>query len=980
MTEHQNHHRSKRSRRARDEDDFHFMPKEFEEEPLLINNLPTLPQSFQEIGVTELLEQDSRPTFVLDLQPSEAQASRVMNVVFCNKSLRFFDSLRKVVLAETFYPTPPVSSDPSPPSQGFSSLAEVEFREWATSVCDWDGYADGYLPRHTFRGMYWSSATLRKRWRIISASQVPNQRRQSHGTPRSSRSSSRSTSTSRSSACDTDTTEEDSLQQQLADSESKFRVLTELNPVGMYYLSPDGNILYANDMWYEITGHPRGLEGEMSFMNVISESSHPKITEEWETLTTKRGRRVFELKLRHPWIDETTGEARQKWILASCDQEFDEFGNLKSIMGCITDISAQKHIEASAVERANLIEKLALRTQEAEQHERNFQQMAELAPCGMFTLDDQGTITWANPQWYEMTGHPRNAEEHYPMSFLNSIEIQDHKAFRTGWESLTIAKEEVTAEFRLKKPWVTQDHDKPVRDSTWILFLGIPQLDGDGNVTKVLGCTTDISHFKWAESVQLKSRLQAEEAKKQQESFIDMTSHEMRNPLSAITLCADGIANSLMEYKAAKDRSAILSDELIDDNLEAAQTIVICAQHQKRIIDDVLTLSKLNAAMLQVTPAQVQIEQTVRRTLKMFAGELQDGRIMTTFVVEPAFNDTKIDWVFCDPVRLTQVFINLLTNAIKFTKPEDVRHIKIYLSASVGRPPRDTLQDIQWFPSKDCQSKQDLTLSPEWGTGQPVYLYFAIRDTGRGLDEDEKSKLFHRFSQANPRTHVQYGGSGLGLFISRELTELQGGEIGVASKAGKGSVFAFYIKARRSTGPQLEGHLSSKAEESGTTIDSPIPHLLPLNLSRPRRNYHILLVEDNLINQKVLSKQLRTVGCTVHVANHGGEALDFLSRTTLWKASASSESDPGHQNQKIDLTIILMDLEMPIMDGLTAARAIRDLEREGKITHVPIIAVTANTRLEQIEVALEAGMDDIVPKPFHIPDLMQKADKFVSIS
>lgn len=138
----------------------------------------------------------------------------------------------------------------------------------------------------------------------------------------------------------------------------------------------------------------------------------------------------------------------------------------------------------------------------------------------------------------------------------------------------------------------------------------------------------------------------------------------MRNPLSAITLCADGIANSLLDYMALKEKSTAVLDELIDDNLEAAQTIVICAQHQKRIIDDVLTLSKLNAAMLQVTPAQVQVEQIVRRTLKMFAGELQDGKILTTFVVEPAFHDAKIDWVFCDPVRLTQVFINLLTNVL----------------------------------------------------------------------------------------------------------------------------------------------------------------------------------------------------------------------------------------------------------------------------------------------------------------------------
>jgi PAS domain S-box-containing protein len=169
--------------------------------------------------------------------------------------------------------------------------------------------------------------------------------------------------------------------------------LCRLNPVGMYYLSPDGNIVYANDMWYEITGHPRGLEGEMSFMNVISESSHPLITKEWEILTTEKGKRTFELRLRNPWYDEA-GNPKQKWILASCDQEFDEEGNLKSIMGCITDISIQKQAEEDALERANLVETLALRTQEAAQHERNFNQIAELAPCGMFTCKDIWGVNW----------------------------------------------------------------------------------------------------------------------------------------------------------------------------------------------------------------------------------------------------------------------------------------------------------------------------------------------------------------------------------------------------------------------------------------------------------------------------------------------------------------------------------------------------------------------------------------------------------
>ena len=111
-----------------------------------------------------------------------------------------------------------------------------------------------------------------------------------------------------------------------------------------------------------------------------------------------------------------------------------------------------------------------------------------------------------------------------------------------------------------------------------------------------------------------------------------------------------------------RDPTAIISQELVESNLDAAQTIVLCAQHQKRIIDDVLTLSKLNSNLLHVTPVQVQVEATVRRTLKMFESELQAHNIQMTFEVEPSYTDAKIDKVFCDPVRLTQIFINLLTN------------------------------------------------------------------------------------------------------------------------------------------------------------------------------------------------------------------------------------------------------------------------------------------------------------------------------
>jgi len=250
------------------------------------------------------------------------------------------------------------------------------------------------------------------------------------------------------------------------------------------------------------------------------------------------------------------------------------------------------------------------------------------------------------------------------------------------------------------------------------------------------------------------------------------------------------------------------------------------------------------------------------------------------------------------------------------------------------------------------------------------------------LTEHERKLLFQRFSQASPRTHVQYGGSGLGLFISRELTELQGGQIGVASKAGVGSTFAFYVKARHCDSPESpefippivgdprphtktnsEKTLSSRKRGSIASSRSPEPRSQsPLHGLK-----HILIVEDNLVNQKVLSKQLRSAGCVVSVANHGGEALEYLKTSHFWK---------GQELTGKELSVVLMDLEMPIMDGLTCVKEIRKLQDESMIIgHVPVIAVTANARSEQIATAKEAGMDSVVTKPFRIPELMPELDR-----
>ena len=206
------------------------------------------------------------------------------------------------------------------------------------------------------------------------------------------------------------------------------------------------------------------------------------------------------------------------------------------------------------------------------------------------------------------------------------------------------------------------------------------------------------------------------------------------------------------------------------------------------------------------------------------------------------------------------MLINLTTNAIKFTTTEETRTIKVVLSASRERPSANPAPTVSYFPMR--ARRTDQTFGSDWGDGEEIFLEFAVRDTGRGLTPEEKKLLFQRFSQASPRTHVQYGGSGLGLFISRELTELQGGEIGVSSEAGKGSTFAFYVKCRRSSEPQevIESTAATLARKSSNAkdkerVDPPIvkdfaalpdrSHAGPKTIVN-KADLKVLIVEDNL--------------------------------------------------------------------------------------------------------------------------------------
>ncbi|KAI2602256.1 hypothetical protein GGR54DRAFT_654408 [Hypoxylon sp. NC1633] len=645
----------------------------------------------------------------------------------------------------------------------------------------------------------------------------------------------------------------------------------------------------------------------------------------------------------------------------------------------------QRAAQMAAADRQELTKQLHLRTQEVEESELKFTRMAEFAPVGMFIANYLGLITYCNDMWWEISRHNRSQSVN---SWMDSVQDEDRPALEIVWHILLTDKVAVTHEFRFK----CARHEGESVIDTWVLMSAYPEKDDNGGIKGIFGCVTNISQQKLAEQIQMQRREEAVELKRQQENFIDITSHEMRNPLSAILQCADEIAGTLANMKPSAEAEEQREHMrlAIEGCVEAANTITLCASHQKRIVDDILTLSKLDSQLLLVTPVDVQPLSVVTRVLKMFESELNTNGIVMKFQVKNRYLDMGVDWVKLDPSRLLQVLINLMTNAIKFTQSRPERSIVVTLDASCNITERSD-SNIEYFPS-DRADRDDLTDHADWGGGDKLNLHFSVQDTGRGLDEHERKLLFQRFSQATPRTHVQYGGSGLGLFISRILTELQGGQIGVTSQKGVGSTFSFYIQSRKTDAPSPDAHTLppapplTRAPGSSTTIETRQPKISSQNMltrsgknmaPKPRfsddgrRLFDVLIVEDNLVNQKVLQRSLRNVGNSTKVANHGGEALEVLQQSRYWTGNEES----GH-----DISVILMDLEMPVMDGMTCARKIRELERQGTIvSHIPIIAVTAYARPEQIENAKAAGVDDVISKPFRMPELIPRIEQLVEI-
>lgn len=463
--------------------------------------------------------------------------------------------------------------------------------------------------------------------------------------------------------------------------------------------------------------------------------------------------------------------------------------------------------------------------------------------------------------------------------FKSRLHPDDFEYITTTLESHTKTHERYDEEFRMREE---------NGDYIWVRARGISTWNEKGRTVRMAGAVTDITDRKLAELALIEARELAEKASGTKSEFLANMSHELRTPLNSII----GMSRLLLEDKKVKG-----------EQKEMVGVVTRSAENLLMIVNDILDLSKVEAGKIELESVPFSVKEVSDDVIESIAPLCSAKGLQLNYNFNAAGG---LPFLSGDPTRLGRVQLNLLSNAVKYTESGEIT------------------VDI------DCTEDEDGVITLLW----------SVTDTGIGIAEDKLDYVFGQFTQADNSITRRFGGTGLGLFITRQLIEKMGGKIGVESELGKGSRFWFRVPFSVCDPEDVAAGGKGFFREV---------ERLPEDQRKNAGDIRILAAEDHSLNQIFLRKLLARMGIGgVDIVDNGAIVQETL--------------EAGQYD------LVLMDCHMPVMSGYEATRSIRAAE-EGTSRHVPVVAMTADAMVGTRERCLESGMDDYISKPMNPDEL-----------